>query len=147
MLVSARKSPTKPRREQRMLWGCPQIHTRNGTKKRESIKEKKNKQDLCNSPACVGEEAEFLNDLHTFPKRGAEQAGLAPGYSSLIPDQICLATEILFFSSVPALQFNLDWQVKSSVSPPLFLLCCSSEVKSMFEGSNRIFLARGILRE
>lgn len=61
------------------------------------------RQDLCNSQVCAGEEAQFVNDLHTFPKRSAEKAGLAPGYSSLIPDQICLATEILFFSSLPAL--------------------------------------------
>jgi len=104
------------------------------------------RQDL-NSEACAGEEAKFLNDLRVFPKSRAAKAGLAPGNSSLIPDQICLATEILFFSSLPALQFNLDWRVKSSASSPLFLLCCSSEVKSLSEGSDGIFLAEGILQE
>lgn len=130
-----------------MLRGCPQIHTRNSTKKKVKYKRKKMRQDLCKSQARAGEETQFLNDLRRFPKRSVEKVRLASGNSSLIPDQICLAGEILFFSSLPALQFNLDWWVKSSASPLLFLLCCSSKVKSMFEGSNGIFLARGILKE
>lgn len=79
------------------------------------MKEKKNE---AATVSLTGEEAQFLNGLCTcrlFPKRSAGKAALALGNSSLIPDQICLAAEILFYSTLPALQFNLDWWVKSSV--------------------------------
>lgn len=67
------REPTKPGGEERMLWGYPQIRTRNSTQKKRKSKtkkeEKKNSQAPCSSQACAGvETTQFLNNLCKFPK-------------------------------------------------------------------------------
>lgn len=72
-----------------MLWGYPQIHTRNSTQKKEVWKKgkEKKKEDEARSLACGGEETiQFLNDLHKFPRMSVQKARLPPGSFSLILD-------------------------------------------------------------